>query len=170
MGALGGGGLGSTDRARIGRDGTLLGQDVGVEQGALHGLIKGRGGTKRKVHMKEIVIGGIAVILVGCAAMPIDPGAERIRLTTTEPGKECRFLGDATGSQGDLFTGPYTSNENLETGARNDIKNKAAAMGGNVVFILTQRAGHTGGIVGRHGGGFHQTNVTMSGNVYLCPQ
>jgi hypothetical protein len=119
--------------------------------------------------MKEVLLGGIAVVLVGCAATPINPSAERIRLTTTEPAKECRFLGDATGNQGNLFTGPYTSNENLETGARNDMKNKAAAMGGNVVFILTQRAGHTGG-GGRYGGGFHQTNVTMSGNVYHCPQ
>ncbi len=54
----------------------------------------------------------------------------------------------------------------METGARNDIKNKAAAIGGNVVVLLTQRAGQTGGY---YGGSGQQTNVTLTGNVYRCP-
>lgn len=56
----------------------------------------------------------------------------------------------------------------LETGARNDLKNKAFDMGGNVVTILTQRAGVTGSS-SYYGGSAAQTNVTLSGNVYKCP-
>ncbi len=52
----------------------------------------------------------------------------------------------------------------METGARNDIKNKASAMGGNVVYLLTQRAGHSGD----YGGSSYQSNVTLTGNVYRC--
>ena len=105
----------------------------------------------------------------GCAATALNhPDAAKIRITHVEPGKECKFLGDVTGNQGNFFTGAYTSNSNLETGARNDIKNKAAAMGGNVVAIITQRAGQTIGGNGLGAGGT-QTNVTLSGNVYLCP-
>ena len=85
----------------------------------------------------------LILILVGCAATPPVSGTHNIRITNTEPGKECKFLGDATGNQGDLITGAWTSNENLETGARNDLKNKAFAMGGNLIVILTQRAGQT---------------------------
>jgi hypothetical protein len=110
--------------------------------------------------MKQITL-GIAVFLVGCAATPLNLGADRVKLTNVEPAKECKFLGDITGSQGDYLTGGYTSNANLETGARNDLKNKAAAMGGNVVQILTQRAG---------GNYMQQTNVTISGGVYKCPE
>lgn len=119
--------------------------------------------------MKKIAVVFLAAFVAACAAIPINPGAERIRVTNSEPGKECKFLGDVTGSQGNSFTGPWTSNENLETGARNDIKNKAAAMGGNVVAILTQRAGLTGSS-GKYGGSIQQTNVTVAGNVYNCPE
>ncbi|WP_253248803.1 DUF4156 domain-containing protein, partial [Klebsiella pneumoniae] len=74
---------------------------------------------------------------------------------------------NVTGSQGNFFTGGWTSNSNLETGARNDLKNKAWKMGGNVVVLLTQRAGQTGSVY--HGtGSSQQTNVTLSGTVYRC--
>nr|WP_206606114.1 DUF4156 domain-containing protein [Steroidobacter cummioxidans] len=66
------------------------------------------------------------------------------------------------------FTGSFITNENLETGARNDLKNKAAALGGNLVVLLTERAGQSGGF-GEKGGSVEQTNVTLSGNVYRCP-
>ena len=107
--------------------------------------------------------------LVGCAATPLVTGSHNIRVTNVEPGKECKFLGDVTGNQGDLLTGAWTSNKNLETGARNDLKNKAFALGGNLVVILTQRAGSTGSAWDGTGGS-NQTNVTLSGNVYRCPE
>ena len=68
----------------------------------------------------------------------------------------------------DFFTGAFTSNADLETGARNDIKNKAMSLGGDTVYILTQRAGQTGSYNDDFGGGSQQTNVTLSGNVYKC--
>ena len=119
--------------------------------------------------MNKIFIVFLALALPGCAATPINPGAESVRLTNNEPGKDCKFLGDVIGNQGNIFTGPWTSNANLEAGARNDIKNRAAAMGGNLVTILTQRAGQTGSY-GQQGGSSQQTNVVMTGNVYRCPE
>jgi hypothetical protein len=107
------------------------------------------------------------VVLAGCAATPLQPGAEIVRVTNVEPGSECEFLGDITGNQGNSFTGPFISNENLDTGARHDLKNKAAALGGNLVVLLTQRAGQTGTL--GEIGSIEQTNVTLSGNVYRCP-
>ncbi len=107
----------------------------------------------------------VAVPLAACAPVALNtPSATAVRLTNTEPGAQCKFLGDITGSQGDFLLGSITSNADLETGARNDIKNKAAAMGGNVVYVLTSRAGQTG-----TKDSLAQTNVTLSGNVYRCP-
>ena len=108
------------------------------------------------------------LVLAGCAATRLQPGAETVRITHAAPDRECKFLGEITGNQGNAFTGPFISNENLETGARNDLKNKAAAVGGNLVELLTHRAGQTGS-VGESGGSILQTNVTISGNVYRCP-
>jgi hypothetical protein len=105
-----------------------------------------------------------ACALAACAPTALSPGAaSNVRITHNEPGKDCVFLGDVTGNQGNFLAGAITSNADLETGARNDLKNKAAALGGNVVYLLTQRAGQTGGK--DH---LEQTNVTLSGNVYRC--
>ena len=100
----------------------------------------------------------------GLRATPLAPGPRATCASrTTRPGKGCAFLGDVTGSQGDFLRGAITSNADLETGARNDLKNRAAAMGGNVVYLLTQRAGQTG-----RKDHSEQTNVTLTGNVYRC--
>lgn len=118
--------------------------------------------------MKKLLAAVVVANLAACAATQVDPSASQIRLTHTEPGKECKFLGDITGNQGDFFTGVFTSNANLETGARNDLKNKARALGGNVVYLLTNRAGQTGSYDADYGGSSQQTNVTLGGNVYRC--
>lgn len=119
--------------------------------------------------LSKVLPSFLILSLVGCAATPLVTGSHNIRVTNVEPGKECKFLGDVTGNQGDLLTGAWTSNKNLETGARNDLKNKAFALGGNLVVILTQRAGSTGSAWDGTGGS-NQTNVTLSGNVYRCPE
>lgn len=112
----------------------------------------------------------VGLYLTGCAAIKLTPGAERVRITMTEPGKDCKFVGDITGNQGNFWTGQFTSNRNMETGARNDLKNRAFAMGGNRIFLLTQRAGQKGSY-GRYGQGTsYQQNVTLTGSVFNCPE
>ena len=121
-------------------------------------------GNKMKIVFAMIFV----TTLAACSSVAVQPQASGVRLTHNEPGKECTFLGDVTGSQGDFFTGAFTSNADLETGARNDIKNKAMQLGGDTVYLLTQRAGQTGHFDEDFGGGSQQTNVTLSGNVYKC--
>jgi hypothetical protein len=109
-----------------------------------------------------------AVVSVGCSANSIKPGAERVRIMQSEP-KGCKYLGEVTGDQGGFFTGGWTSNKNLETGARNELKNQAFDLGGNVIVLLTNRAGSTG-TIGEYGGSSQQTNVVMTGTVFNCPE
>jgi hypothetical protein len=116
--------------------------------------------------MKYLIVAAILMSVVGCSSLPLDNGAELVRVTHNEPSQtECKFLGDVTGSQEGLFT----SSAELETGARNDLKNKALKLGGNVVYLLTQRAGEIGLLASEYGGSTSQINVTLSGNVYFCP-
>jgi hypothetical protein len=116
---------------------------------------------RRIQAMKIACLAAIVFTVCACSAIDVQRGAELVRVTNREPGRECKFLGDVTGSQGNRFTGGFTSDANLETGARNDLKNKAFALGGNVVYILTQRESQTGRSRDRK-------NVTLSGNVYRC--
>jgi hypothetical protein len=106
-------------------------------------------------------------VLAGCAAVELESGARQVKVVTNEP-QGCEYLGEVTGSQGDFFTGAFTSNANLETGARNDMKNRAYKLGANTVQLLTNRAGQTGSM-GQGSGSMEQTNVTYTGTAYKCP-
>lgn len=106
-------------------------------------------------------------VIAGCSAVNLESGAQSVRVVTNEP-QGCEYLGEVTGSQGDFFTGAFTSNANLETGARNDMKNQALKLGANTVQLLTNRAGQTGSM-GQGSGSMEQTNVTYTGAAYKCP-
>ena len=118
--------------------------------------------------MSRFLSASMLLLLGGCSAIPLKPGAAKIRFMQNEP-KGCTYLGEAVGSQGGSFIGRLTSNENMEIGARNSLKNQAAEMGGNVVTLLLNRAGQTGSW-NQHGGHQGQTNVVLTGIVFKCPQ
>ena len=99
------------------------------------------------------------ITLSGCAATELRPDAQRVRILTSPPNSDCKQLGDVTGGQGNFFTGYYTSNSNLQTGAINDLKNKAAAIGGNALLILSNTPGLYSGT---------QTTLTATGAVFTC--
>lgn len=78
--------------------------------------------------------------LAGCAAIPLGPGAEQVEVVTaTKEVRNCRYLGDAMGAQGNRFTGPFTPTGNLLLGARNALKNETARLGGNRVLLQQQQ-------------------------------
>jgi len=126
-----------------------------------------------------IVVAGMALVLTGCAATEaVSPEVNSKVIASTNPApKECKFITQVLGSQGNFFTGAWTSNANLEQGSMTDLKNKAYLAHGNYVQLVTNRAGVTGsssfssdGQGGFFGGGSsQQTNVTSTGNVYHCP-
>lgn len=124
-----------------------------------------------KRRLTSLALMGLG-LLAGCAAVQLNPGAAQVRITTNEP-QGCKYLGEVTGNQGNFLTGGFTSNANLETGARNEMKNEAAKLGANTVQMLTNRAGQTGSMSlagGTGGGSMEQTNVTYTGIAYKCPE
>lgn len=128
--------------------------------------------------MKKMLVMAMALALSACAAIqPVDPKVNtKVIASTNPPPKGCKFVTQVLGSQGNFFTGAWTSNANLEIGAMNDLKNKAFQAGGNYVQLVTNRAGVTGsGSISSDGqghvfggGSSEQTNVTSTGNVYRC--
>ena len=127
--------------------------------------------------MKKLLsISALTIVISGCASIPAEPGAARVISSPNAAPKQCKFVAQVVGNQGNFFTGGFTSNRNLEEGAMNDIRNKAAKLGANYIQLVTNRAGITGSTSGSfssHGGymsgGSEQTNVTNLGNAYRCP-
>lgn len=102
-----------------------------------------------------------AVFLSGCSATSTTRHGETVELGTEKPPANCKPLGDAVGSQGNWLTGDYTSNKNLLLGARNDLRNQAAKMGGNYVWVQNSANTNAWGSAGT-------TNTTVLGVVYRC--
>jgi hypothetical protein len=114
--------------------------------------------------MKSVVFGLIFSIaaLFGCAAKPTIQDAHLVEVTNEAPNKaKCTYLGEVIGSQGNWFTGDYTSNENLVIGARNELRNKTHSVGGNVVHIQDMKNTNAYGSLGT-------TNTTAVGKAYRC--
>lgn len=112
--------------------------------------------------MRSILIAVLAACLFACAAVKAKPEAQNIELVN-EPSAcgDCEFLGEVIGSQGNWFTGDYTSNKNLMEGARNELRNEAHKLGANVVHIQDSKNA-------RSWGGCGTTNTTVVGKAYRC--
>lgn len=125
---------------------------------------------------KLLYVSALTLLIGGCASIPADPQAARVIASPNAAPKGCKYVGQVVGNQGNFFTGGFTSNRNLEEGAMNDLRNKAARLGANYIQLVTNRAGVTGSTSGAFGnnggfvsGGSEQTNVTNLGNAYICP-
>ena len=115
-----------------------------------------------KVSVSFLVVIAAAFVS-GCAAIPTTSEGAKVELVNDKPTGNCKALGEVIGSQGNWFTGDVTSNESLMLGARNDLRNKAVAIGGNVVHVQNLSNTNAWGSAGT-------TNTTVVGQVYKCQQ
>ncbi|MRX28631.1 DUF4156 domain-containing protein [Kangiella sp. HZ709] len=83
-----------------------------------------------------------AFILSACVGKSIQVEAAKITLLNNEPSN-CKFLGEVYGTQGNIVTGLFTTDEELIAGARNDIRNNALALGANALLITRTNPNRT---------------------------
>ena len=117
--------------------------------------------------MKQtLLISSMTLLLANCAAKQVNPGAERIFVSNQEPPPSCWYLGEVHGTQGNFWTAEFTSDRNLLTGARNEMRNQAQILGANYVLIETQSHSHNTANYSL-GGTFSSVII---GNAYRCPE
>ncbi len=68
--------------------------------------------------------------------------AAQINLLNTEPSN-CQLLGEVRGTQGNIVTGLFTTDEELVSGAKNDIRNQALKLGANSLYITRTNPSRT---------------------------
>ena len=113
-----------------------------------------------------VCVAAALLFSVGCAAISLNPNAQSVEIVTNNP-EGCDFVGQVEGDQGNFFTGAFTSNADLEVGARNSMLNQAADLGANKVLLLASRAAQTASISDGDGQS-QQTNVVYIGQAYRC--
>lgn len=108
--------------------------------------------------MKLLSILGM-LFLFGCAGttvVELSSKARKVQLTKAEPDQSrCKFLGDVAGEAKakDIADG--------QKYARNDIRNKTAAMGGNFATLDTNTAANAMDYTGRN-------KIVLNGRAYRC--
>jgi hypothetical protein len=113
--------------------------------------------------MKALIIPALTLLLLtGCSALPLRPEANSVMIVTDKPdAATCKYLGETIGSEGNWVSGDYTSNKEMMIGARNDLRNQAYAMGGNIVHLQQVNSSQAWGALGT-------TNISIAGIVYRC--
>ena len=116
--------------------------------------------------MYKFIILALIVFLPACASKPAIPGADRIFVSYKEPPPDCRFVGEVQGSQGNFWTADFTSDRNILTGARNEMRNGALSLGANYVVVQTES--HSQNTSDHSLGGTYASVII--GNAYACPE
>lgn len=112
----------------------------------------------------SLKVGIPLLVLAGCAASPLTPGNETGFVSKEPAPAACEFLGEVQGSQGNFWTANFTSDENLINGARNEMRNAAAALKANYVKIETESFSEN--TTENALGGTH--SAVVIGNAYRC--
>lgn len=116
--------------------------------------------------IRRTVLFSSLLALAGCAAKPLLPGGAGI-VVSKEPAPEgCRHLGGVRGAQGNFWTAEFTSDRDLVSGARNELRNAALDLRANYVKIETESLSENTGEDSL--GGLY--SVVIIGNAYDCDQ
>ncbi len=91
-------------------------------------------------HLLLIILG-----LTSCAGYQINPGSERIRVFEAEP-KGCIYVGEISSIQDDIVEGKSAEPE-MSLPTRVDLRNKAHALGGNILVFTKSKDKKAGAIV-----------------------
>ncbi len=103
-----------------------------------------------------------ALLLAGCSTSnKLSTAGEHVTFTDKQPPDSCQLLGNVTGSQSNWLSGTGAEGSSLR-GAANDLRNRAAAMGGNVIYGATSPTQNIWS-------SFAPLDSKMSGQVYKCP-
>ncbi|WP_325169215.1 DUF4156 domain-containing protein [Yersinia pseudotuberculosis] len=114
--------------------------------------------------MKIKTLLGLSAVLVlaGCSSSnTLSSAGEQGKFSDTQPGSECQLVGQVTGTQSNWLSGQGGESSSMR-GAANDLRNKAAAMGGNVIYGATSPSE-------TFLSSFAPLESKMVGQVYKCP-
>ena len=116
------------------------------------------------MHVKYIAgIVGAALLMAGCSSSnELSAAGQSVRIVDEQPGAECQLIGTATGKQSNWLSGQHGEEGGSMRGAANDLRNQAAAMGGNVIYGISSPSQ---GMLSS----FVPTDSQIIGQVYKCP-
>lgn len=89
----------------------------------------------RLLAIRHAAVCCAALSALACTPKALSDQGEQVLMTHHEPAG-CQRLGEVEGSQGGALSGDMTSRKDLDQGARNDLRNRAARLGADTVQIV----------------------------------
>ncbi|MTH47097.1 DUF4156 domain-containing protein [Intestinirhabdus alba] len=117
------------------------------------------------MHVKYLagMVVGTTLLMAGCSSSnELTAGGQGVRFMQEKPGAECQLLGTVSGRQSNWLAGQHGEEGGSMRGAANDLRNRAAAMGGNVIYGASSP---TQSLLSS----FIPTDSEIIGQVYKCP-
>jgi uncharacterized protein YbjQ (UPF0145 family) len=85
------------------------------------------------------------LVFSGCVTTDLNPGAEKVRITSNpEVVRGCKFVGEVTGA--DRMNGGTMGQGAAEENANRRLRNNAAAMGADTVFVGVSTTNTSGSV------------------------
>ncbi|CAH1584962.1 DUF4156 domain-containing protein [Vibrio rotiferianus] len=88
-----------------------------------------------------VMIGCIALALTGCSApstLPSETSFDvEIRIDNQFNPEQCEYLGELTGSEGHWYSYLFFTNDAMMQGAMVDLKNNAAKLNADTVYMIS---------------------------------
>ncbi len=105
------------------------------------------------------------LLLTGCSTnTELSSAGQAVKFTDAQPASNCRLLGNITGTQSTWLSGQGGQDSSMR-GAANDLRNKAAAMGGNVIYGVSSPVSTTD----KYLSDYVPLDSKLQGQVYQCP-
>ncbi|MCJ2377765.1 DUF4156 domain-containing protein [Vibrio sp. ZSDZ34] len=105
-----------------------------------------------------LVTMGLLFSVVGCSSpqVQLNPDAKQVELKLSNhiDSSQCHWKGEVTGTEGHWYSSLFYNNDAMTQGAIFDIKNNAALLGADTVYLLSPLD--------------FQTSVTFFGSAYQC--
>ncbi|MDC9596092.1 MULTISPECIES: DUF4156 domain-containing protein [Xenorhabdus] len=110
----------------------------------------------------KMLLGASVLLLAGCTTNhQLTSAGANVRFVDTQPGSECQRLGEVAGMQSNWLNGVSNESSSMRSAA-NDLRNKAAEIGGNVIYGVSSPSE---GLLAS----FVPLDSKMVGQVYKCP-
>jgi hypothetical protein len=113
-------------------------------------------GVDPKMRKQIFAIFTLMLCIAGCSVTPISEKGREVKIVFSDlNGTECKYVGEVYGIEANMFSYWFISGDNIINGALSSLKNNAAMLGGNVVYLAREIE--------------FSTSTSFFGGAYNCP-
>lgn len=122
--------------------------------------------SQRKLINKIVFLSCFGGLIVSCSSVPLEMQAQKVNIAVGSVPKGCILRGDVAGVASNA---PVTSHKYIEVSQTNVLRNQAAELGANVIFVTTHKTTYYPQFIASLGDWIPEIDThTVDGKAYYC--